>query len=789
MEVEGGDRHGSGAGAWNFPHVHTLNEEDTEEAEYSSNYTGDLMYSPFQKQRTNASKNANKRRWSVMEKLEQRHYCRIRSCADCGRILNCKCLLATCMLGIFVVLAVAFAHVLFFATEVGSVRFDYIVIGAGPAGSLLANRLVRDGATVLLLESGNFTQYEVEGEDYFAGPVSRFDVPFLWPVMPQFPDFRWRNGGVDGAKEDDSDNAAGNSEVIQAKGVGGNGIYSNMIYMRALPTDIMRWGSQQWTWGKVLELYQGLEQFIDSAAASAAAAAAAAAAAEDVHKDYAGVHGVCDTESEIGCKERRIVTALPEMVDVMSSAFLSAAKAVGIGHSADFNDHRKKREGAGLYHFNIADGVRDSSARRFLKPILSEPGLVLETEASCTQILMNADVSLNATYPSLAGDPAAYRAIGVEFMQRGELKRAFLRNAMIPESLQTQFDATSRGVIVAAGALGTPKILMKSGIGSAEELKLAGVEPKVLSEGVGKGLKDHPTVAVIVEVDSHFAASQPSSFNFMSALPPYMEAVTAARDSHKHHGGSGSDYYSTADFGILGSPGMSAGAFLRSPHHSPSGTDTGPDIQLSVYPFVPDPFKNAMSAGAQRRRRKRSTSSVSENEGAFLSITVSLLHPETTMVVHLNSSQGYDDLNSLPLVAPSVTAGHGDGNVFGQLAAQDASRLQWGIEEARRILAAEALASHIVEEAYPGDHVKEDDGSLLSWTARNAIPAGNWCGSARLGAVSDRLAVLDEQLRVKGVQDLRVADSSALPDITSGNLQATVLALADFVATDILEGV
>ena len=109
--------------------------EDTEEAEYSSTYS-ELHFGKNKSQIKN-------RRWSVVEKLEKRHYCRIRSCADCGRILNCKCLLATCMLAIFIVLAVAFAHVLFFATEVESVRFDYIIVGAGPAGSLIANRLVR----------------------------------------------------------------------------------------------------------------------------------------------------------------------------------------------------------------------------------------------------------------------------------------------------------------------------------------------------------------------------------------------------------------------------------------------------------------------------------------------------------------------------------------------------------------------------------------------------------------------------------------------------------------------
>ena len=136
--------------------------EDTEEAEYSSTYS-ELHFGKNKSQIKN-------RRWSVVEKLEKRHYCRIRSCADCGRILNCKCLLATCMLAIFIVLAVAFAHVLFFATEVESVRFDYIIVGAGPAGSLIANRLVREGATVLLLESGNYTQYELLGEIIWLDP-------------------------------------------------------------------------------------------------------------------------------------------------------------------------------------------------------------------------------------------------------------------------------------------------------------------------------------------------------------------------------------------------------------------------------------------------------------------------------------------------------------------------------------------------------------------------------------------------------------------------------------------
>ncbi len=731
--------------------------EDTEEAEYSSTYSElQLGY--------DKSKMKN-RRWSVMEKLEKRHYCRIRSCGDCGRILNCKCLLATCMLAIFIVLAVAFAHVLFFATEVGSVRFDYIIVGAGPAGSLIANRLVSNGATVLLLESGNYTQYEVLGRDYVAGPMSRFDIPLMWPILSKFEEFQWgRTPEGQGVG-----NPLGG--VVQARGVGGNGILGSMVYMRALPSDIEAWGLPAWSWERMLNLYTNLEHYTG-------------------HNDQAGVHGTCSGDrgdpsryppSQRHCD--RLVTSPPQYVDEISSTFVDAARAAGFGQCADFNDHHKKRVGVGQLDFNIAGGVRDSSAGRFLAPILGYPGLVLEAEASVTQILMNADASLNATYPARSSEPPAYRAIGVEFKQNGELKRAFLKNAMIPEKLQAQIDGSSRGVILTAGALNTPRILMRSGVGPRADLAAAGIEAKVISEGVGRRLQDHPTVAVLAALDDDLAASLMSGYDLLSSLPGYVGAVEQSRSRGSHDGKYTVDTLGPveADFGVLGSPGFSVGAFL----YSTTATDhqeDAPDIQVTMYPFVPESFSHLLGAGGERRRKDVPGSVPT----TYITVAVSLLRSESRTRVTLNhttSATGDSSPSSLHAASLPRLQLENEGGVL--LSDGDVSRLEWALEQARSILRSAPMNAHVVHEVAPEAHLRSSDNSLAEYVRSTAVAANNWCGSASMGTEEDPLSVLDENLRVRGVQDLRVADSSSLPKIPSGNIHATVLAVADYAASDI----
>ena len=184
---------------------------------------------------------------------------------------------------------------------------------------------------------------------------------------------------------------------------------------------------------------------------------------------------------------------------------------------------------------------------------------------------MNADVSLNATYPARSTDPPAYRAIGVEYKQHGELKRAFLKNALIPEKLQAHFDATSRDYFDGRSAQ-HPLLLMKSGIGPQADLAAAGIEAKVISEGVGRNLQDHPTVAVLATLDADLASSLTPGSSLLSSLPGYVGAVEHSQRYETTMSDDGESKKTNpalqeADFGLLGTSGFSAGAFVLANCH------------------------------------------------------------------------------------------------------------------------------------------------------------------------------------------------------------------------------
>ena len=121
-----------------------------------------------------------------------------------------------------------------FYQERGSIRtkslsgaqmyFDYIIVGAGPAGSVITRKLVDAGYNVLLLEAGNETQHDLGGNDRFGGPITRFDIPFLWSAISEFHEYHWEL-----------------PEGMIAKGLGGCGIHNAMLYIRALQTDFAKW--------------------------------------------------------------------------------------------------------------------------------------------------------------------------------------------------------------------------------------------------------------------------------------------------------------------------------------------------------------------------------------------------------------------------------------------------------------------------------------------------------------------------------------------------------------------
>lgn len=324
---------------------------------------------------------------------------------------------------------------------------------------------------------------------------------------------------------------------------------------------------------------------------------------------------------------------------------MSAAIQYGLKFTTDFNDPNG-RVGVGYYDFNIKGGIRDSAAREFLGPLLSDasanPNFHVELGATVKRIILRDPKSfdLGSMYSSsetireanedtgftlkslirrLTGERYSFRrdrddqsldvnektsaghrrfentendmhnAIGVEYVQDNQVKYAYLSNSVNGAS-NKKFEL-GRGIILTCGAILTPKLLMVSGIGPQDVLEKANIDVKVESPSVGKNLQDHPAVGVTFRLSPALASSKfrrlpnlshisklfplgyPNAYSVMSHWGTYVNLVERA---------SRGEDIPPYEFGVLSSPGISAGAFLVSPY-SENGI---PDIQLTVFPTV-----------------------------------------------------------------------------------------------------------------------------------------------------------------------------------------------------------
>lgn len=182
-------------------------------------------------------------------------------------------------------------------------------------------------------------------------------------------------------------------------------------------------------------------------------------------------------------------------------------------------------------------------------------------------------------YPNRAlheAPPAkSHRAIGVEYVRNGAVRRVYLNSYANPVSTVEKHRTRSArgGIALTAGALMTPKILMNSGIGPAENLAPSGVATRVDSPQIGRNLKDHPAVGVVAYADPKVFLGA-SAFELGMNWGQYINSVLKAR--------LGASFMPSTEFGVVGSPGVSAGAFLVSPY----STNGEPDVQLTVFPKV-----------------------------------------------------------------------------------------------------------------------------------------------------------------------------------------------------------
>ena len=522
-------------------------------------------------------------------------------------------------------------------------KYDYVIVGAGSAGCLLANRLSADPDTrVLILEAGgndNWIWFHIPVGYLFAIGNPRSDWCFKTEPEP----------GLNGRA----------LNYPRGKVIGGSSAINAMVYMRGQSADYDHWrqlGLAGWGWDDVLPFFKRHENhFMGESAAHA-------------------VGGEWHIEP-------------PRVRWDLLDAFRAAAEQAGIKSITDFNCG--DNEGCCAFHVNQRRGRRVSAARAFLKPVLNRANLRLETGCLVEGLTLK-----------------GRRAVGVRWRQAGAIRSARCRGE----------------IVLAAGAIGSPQILMLSGIGPAEHLRERGIEVLLDRPGVGANLQDHLQLRLIYRVEGITTLNERyhAPLGFVRMLAEY---VLFRR-------------------GPLTMAPSQLGLFTRSDRDQPRA-----NLQYHIQPLSLDRF------GEPLHKFPAFTASVCN------------LRPTSRGALRLRSREPADS----PVIKPNYLSTDEDRRI-----AASAIRLT------RRIAAQPALARFHPEEYLPGAATRDDDEAGLVKAAGDiGTTIFHPVGTAKMGLSSDPMAVVDERLRVAGIEHLRVIDASVMPAITSGNTNAPTMMIAE----------
>ncbi|MFI4989600.1 MAG: GMC family oxidoreductase [Solirubrobacterales bacterium] len=521
--------------------------------------------------------------------------------------------------------------------------YDYVIVGAGSAGCVLANRLSEDPSVrVLLLEAG--------GRD--RSPKIKIPAAFAEQFHTKLD---W-----DYATEAESHVDGRSLYIPRGKSLGGSSSMNAMLYVRGRPWDYDAWeaqGAPGWGFADVLPY------FIKS---------------EDNVRGASEFHG---SGGELRVCEQRSPRPL-------CRGLLEASAAAGIPRITDYNG--PEQDGVSMFQVTQRNGQRFSAADAFLRPALKRPNLELRTGASVLGI-------------ELQGD----RAVGVR-LRKGRRGEELVR--------------AEREVLLSAGAINSPQLLLLSGIGPADELRAAGVEPRHELRGVGRNLQDHPFVTMLWEV-----ADQNTLYG---ADKPKHLAEWLLRRSGK-----------------LSSTVAEVVAFVRTRGGLPAA-----DIQLHMGAAYYEDH------GAE------------EYDGHCMVIAPTLVAPKSRGQVWLRSAD--------PTAKPRIIT-----NSLSE--PDDVQSLLAGMALARRIAAQPPLAQTTIAELKPGQHVV-DRAELEADLRRRLMLIYHPVGTARMSDTHPE-AVVDSQLRVHGLQGLRVIDASIFPVIPGGNTNAPAIMVAERGA-DLIRG-